>query len=159
MMIRRIDAIRQIMADVTDELVVATTGHISRELFVVRDRPENFYMCGSMGMALPIALGVALNTDRQVICLNGDGAALMALSAMVVVRHLRPKNLVHYVLDNGTYASTGGQPTASGSVEFPALGEVRVIPVEPGNEPDTPRIDIPPPEIVRRFMAAVAEKQ
>jgi len=155
---RRIDAIRQIAAGLTDELVVATTGHIGRELFAVRDRPENFYMCGSMGMALPIALGVALNTDRRVICLNGDGAALMALSAMVVANALRQANLVHYILDNGTYASTGGQRTASGSVDFTALGEVRVIRVEPGNEPGTPRIDIPPVEMVRRFMAAVAKK-
>ena len=146
------------MAEVTDELVVATTGHISRELFRVADRPENFYMCGSMGMALPIALGVALNTDRTVICLNGDGAALMALGAMVVVHHLTPKNLIHYILDNGTYASTGGQATASASVDFAALGEVRVIHVEPGNEPDTPRINIPPAELVRRFMAAIQER-
>ena len=156
---RRIEAIRRIMAGVTDELVVAATGHIARELFVVRDRAENFYMCGSMGMALPIALGVALNTDRTVLCLNGDGAALMALSAMVVVRQLKPQNLIHYILDNATYASTGGQRTASGSVDFAALGEVRVIRVEPGNEPDTPRINIPPAEMVRRFMAAVAEKK
>ena len=48
---RRLEAIRQVAAEWTDELVVATTGMISRELYVVRDRPENFYMCGSMGWA------------------------------------------------------------------------------------------------------------
>ncbi len=155
---QRIDAIREIMADVTDELVVATTGYISRELYAVADRPENFYMCGSMGMALPIALGVALNTDRTVICLNGDGAALMALSAIIVAEHVKPANLIHYILDNGTYASTGGQRTVSNNIDFTALGDVRVIPVEPGNEPNVPRIAISPAEIVRRFMAAIRER-
>jgi thiamine pyrophosphate-dependent acetolactate synthase large subunit-like protein len=146
------------MGSVTDELVIATTGYIARELFAVRDRAENFYMCGSMGMALPIALGVALNTERRVICLDGDGSALMALGALVVERHMKRANLVHYILDNGAYASTGGQSTVSGDVDFTTLADVRVIRVEPGNEAGTPRVSIPPAEMVRRFMAAVAAR-
>lgn len=152
---RRIEAIRQIMDGVTDELVIATTGMISRELYVVRDRPENFYMCGSMGCALPIGIGVAMNTDRRVIVLDGDGAALMSLGSLAVSKFLALPNLTHYILDNATYASTGDQPTCSHAVDFEALGHnVRVIHVEPGNEKGTPRIPYEPEEMLSRFMNA-----
>lgn len=153
---RRIEVIRQIMESVTDELVIATTGMISRELYVVRDRPENFYMCGSMGCALPIGIGLAMCTDRRVIVLDGDGAALMSLGSLVLSKFLKSPNLAHYILDNGTYASTGDQPTCSGAVDFEALGHnVKVIRVEPGNEPGIPRIPYDPKEILERFMRAI----
>jgi phosphonopyruvate decarboxylase len=155
-MMRRIEAIRAIMAGVTDGLVIATTGMTSRELYVVRDRPENFYMCGSMGCALPIGLGLAINTTREVIVLDGDGAALMGLAALPVALALRPANLFHYILDNGTYASTGDQPTCSAVVDFASVGHhVERIAVEPGNEPGLPRIPYAPGEMLSRFMSAV----
>ncbi|HSC77629.1 MAG TPA: thiamine pyrophosphate-dependent enzyme [Candidatus Acidoferrales bacterium] len=153
---RRLEAIRQLAARWTDELVIATTGMTSRELYVVRDRPENFYMCGSMGCALGIGLGVALaRPDRRVVVLDGDGAALMSLGSLALARHLRLPNLEHIILDNGTYASTGDQPTCSAAVNFEAVGfNVRVLRVEPGNEPGTPRIPYEPTEMRARFEAA-----
>ena len=153
---RRLEAIRQLAAGWTDELVVATTGMISRELFVARDRPENFYMCGSMGCALSIGLGLALaRPDRKVVVLDGDGAALMSLGSLALARHLRLPNLQHVILDNGAYASTGDQPTCSAAVDFSQIGfNVRVIRVEPGNEPNTPRIPYHPVEMRRRFEDA-----
>lgn len=153
---RRLEAIRQLAAAWTDELVVATTGMISRELYVVRDRPENFYMCGSMGCALSIGLGVALaQPERKVVVVDGDGAALMSLGSLALARHLRLPNLQHIILDNGTYASTGEQPTCSAAIDFSEIGfNVRVIRVEPGNEPSTPRIPYEPLEMRRRFEDA-----
>ncbi|MGH9805112.1 MAG: thiamine pyrophosphate-dependent enzyme [Candidatus Acidiferrales bacterium] len=153
---RRLEAIRQLSANWKDELVVATTGMISRELFVARDRPENFYMCGSMGCALGIGLGVALaNPSRRVVVLDGDGAALMSLGSLALARHLRLMNLEHIILDNGSYASTGDQPTCSAAVDFSQVGfNVRVIRVEPGNEPNAPRIPYDPLEMRRRFEEA-----
>ena len=153
---KRIEAIRQIMDGVTDELVIATTGMISRELFVVKDRKANFYMCGSMGCALPIGIGLAMNTEKKVIVLDGDGAALMSLGSLPVSKYLDLPNLKHYVIDNGTYASTGDQPTCSHSVDFASIGQnVEVIRVEPGNEPGTPRIPYEPEEMIARFLEAV----
>lgn len=154
---RRLEAIRQLAAEWTDELIVATTGMISRELYIVRDRPENFYMCGSMGCALPIGLGLALaHPERKVVVLDGDGAALMSLGALALARHLRLVNLEHIILDNGTYASTGDQPTCSAAVNFEEVGfQVRHLRVEPGNQPDTPRIPYDPLEMRRRFERAV----
>ncbi|MBK9216866.1 MAG: sulfopyruvate decarboxylase subunit beta [Chloracidobacterium sp.] len=154
---KRIDAIRQIMETVTDELVVATTGMIAREVFVAKDRAANFYMCGSMGCALSIGIGLAMNTDRQVIVIDGDGAALMSLGSLPVSKYLKLDNLKHYIIDNGTYASTGDQPTCSHAVDFAAIGHnVEVIHVEPGNEKGTPRIPYEPEEMTRRFLSAVA---
>jgi len=152
---KRSEAIRSVMAYITNELVIATTGMISRELFVVRDRPENFYMCGSMGCALPVGIGVAMSTTRPVIVLDGDGAALMSLGSLAVARFLKLPNLTHYILDNNSYASTGDQPTCSAGVDFAGIGHnVRVIRVEPGNEHGTPRIPYEPEEMTRRLMEA-----
>jgi len=155
--VRRLEAIRQLAAGWTDELVVATTGMISRELYQVRDRPENFYMAGSMGCALPLGLGLALaHPGRKVVVLDGDGAALMSLGSLALARHLQLKNLEHVILDNGTYASTGDQPTCAAAVDFAGLGfQVRHLRVEPGNEPATPRLPLDPVELRARFERAV----
>jgi len=72
-----------------------------------------------MGCASSVALGIAMHTPgRRIVVLDGDGAALMRLEAMVSIGHYLPKNLVHVVLDNESYESTGGQSTLSRSVDF-----------------------------------------
>jgi phosphonopyruvate decarboxylase len=103
----------------TDELVVSTTGYTSRWLFHGLDRPGNFYMQGSMGHAISIGLGVSVaQPDRRVFVIDGDGACLMHLGALGSVGQQAPPNLVHIVLDNGQYESTGGQPGAALTVRF-----------------------------------------
>jgi len=88
------------MRNVRKEIIISTTGMISRELCAVKDRPENFYMMGSMGNALGIGLGIAINSKHKVIVISGDGAALMSLGTMVLHKKLNPANLKHYILDN-----------------------------------------------------------
>lgn len=104
-----------------DVAVVATTGMCSRELFALDDREQHFYQVGSMGCASGIALGVALNTGRRVVVLDGDGAALMKLGTFATIGAYGPTNLCHVLLDNNSHASTGGQPTVSGSVDFAGI--------------------------------------
>lgn len=100
-------------------LVIATTGYTSRELFGIEDRPDNFYMQGSMGHACSIGLGTALaRPDRKVVVLDGDGAVLMHMGALSAIGSQRPANLVHIVLDNGIHESTGGQPTTSATTRL-----------------------------------------
>jgi thiamine pyrophosphate-dependent acetolactate synthase large subunit-like protein len=100
-----------------DALVVHANGHISRRSFTVEDRPGNFYMIGSMGLASSIGLGVALSRpDRRVVVYDGDGNLLMNLGGAAMIGHTQPKNLIHVVFDNGVYASTGNQPAISRSV-------------------------------------------
>lgn len=119
-----IEAITAIMESLTDQLVVYANGLISREAFTIRDRAENFYMIGSMGLASSIGLGVALNKpSRKVIILDGDGNLLMNLGSLPMIGFLQPKNLLHIVLDNEVYASTGNQPTISNVIELEEIAK------------------------------------
>ncbi len=95
-----------------EEAVVGGIGNNNFDLWAAGPRPQNFYMLGSMGMAAPIALGVALaQPKRRVSALEGDGSRLMQLGALATVATLKPKNLTIVVWDNGLYQITGGQKT------------------------------------------------
>jgi len=101
--------------------VIATTGKCGRELFTLADREQHLYQVGSMGGASGMALGLALNTSRAIVVLDGDGAALMKLGTFATIGAYRPANLTHVVLDNGVHDSTGGQATVSPVVDFAAI--------------------------------------
>jgi phosphonopyruvate decarboxylase len=101
--------------------VIATTGKCGRELFTLADREQHLYQVGSMGGASAMGLGLALNTRRAVVVLDGDGAALMKLGSMATIGAYGPENLIHLLLDNGVHDSTGGQATVSAGVDFAAI--------------------------------------
>jgi phosphonopyruvate decarboxylase len=124
-MIERYIAIQKILDYVYDQdLVLSTTGMISRELFTIRDRPGNLYMIGSMGLASSLGLGVSLMCpEARVFVIEGDGSALMSLGTLPLIATEAPSNLIHVVLDNEAYESTGGQPTISSNVSIAAIGE------------------------------------
>jgi phosphonopyruvate decarboxylase len=104
------------------DVLVATTGYTSRDLFRHGDRPGNLYIVGSMGCASAVALGLALSLpERRVVVLDGDGAALMRLGMVPLIGHMSPSNLVHVVLDNAAYDSTGAQPCVGGSTDLAAV--------------------------------------
>ena len=97
-----------------EEAVVGGIGNANFDLWACGQRPQNFYMLGSMGLAIPIALGVAIaQPKRHVIALEGDGSLLMQLGCLSTVAMRRPANLTMIVWDNGIYQITGGQPTPS----------------------------------------------
>ncbi len=135
----RSQAISSIINLVNNELVVSNLGDPSKELFHTRDRPENFYMLGSMGLASSISLGLALSQEKKVICLDGDGSILMNMGSLSTIANFNPKNLVLIVLDNGSYGTTGNQEsftansTNLGNVAK-ACGFNRCIKVETINE-------------------------
>jgi phosphonopyruvate decarboxylase len=119
----RAQIVRALMARLDDELLVSTTGYLSRQAHGERDRLENFYMQGSMGHALAIGTGLATSRpDRRVVVLDGDGAVLMHLGGASLPRVVGAKNLVHLVVDNGCYESTGGQSSPSAVVRWTELG-------------------------------------
>ena len=111
-MIPRYRAIEKILEQVeSGDVVLSTTGMISREVFQTKDRPGNFYMLGSMGLLSSFGLGLALlQPDRRVFVLEGDGSALMSLGTLPLIAAEQVANLIHLVLDNEAYESTGGQP-------------------------------------------------
>ena len=113
-----------LVADVFGEraLIIATTGKTGRELYAYRDRATHFYMIGSMGCAASLGLGVALHRLRTpTVVLDGDGAVLMRMESLASIGRQKPPNLIHIVLDNEAYDSTGGQQSISGSVSFPEV--------------------------------------
>ncbi len=117
----RKDAMRAILSGLGgNEVIVSTTGFISRELYGEnRFSKGNFYMLGSMGHAPSIALGIALsNKEQKVVVLDGDGALLMKMGTMVTIGHYSPVNLIHILFDNECYESTGGQTCVSPTANF-----------------------------------------
>lgn len=119
---RRAAAIAAITARLDDALVVTANGFVARELQAAEDRPENFYMLGSMGLASTIALGLAIaRPHRRVVVLDGDGNLLMGLGHLAMIGERGPENLCHLVLDNHAYESTGGQRAISDRVALDRL--------------------------------------
>lgn len=108
---RRYEAIETLIGAVGDARVVCNIGQPVQELYRIQDRPETFYMLGSMGLALPIGLGVAMNSDEKVVVIDGDAAITMNLGALATLGAVSPGNLVHVILDNEANGSTGFQPS------------------------------------------------
>ena len=123
----REDAIDEILSLAgKDALVVSTTGKTSREVFEIRarhDHPQrDFLTVGSMGHTSSIALGVALgNPQKQVVCIDGDGSALMHLGALPIIGDYKPKNLIYVLLNNAAHESVGGQRTVADRFDFSAM--------------------------------------
>lgn len=115
----RSKAIEIISKTVKDNPIVSANGFISRDLQEVRDRASNFYMIGSMGLASSIGLGIALKKPKKkVYVLDGDGNILMNLGSLATIGSIKPRNLIHIVLDNQIHESTGGQPTSAAHINI-----------------------------------------
>lgn len=169
-----------------EDLAVFTTGYVSRDAHAARDRPGHFYVIGSMGLASALGVGLALRRpERCVVVVEGDGSALMSLGTVALIGREAPRNLVHVVIDNRRYASTGGQPSGSEALDLAAVaaaaGYPRVVRasdhatlalacrearggegpafihavVEPRRTPPAPRVALDPPALAARFRDAI----
>jgi phosphonopyruvate decarboxylase len=185
--VTRRDTIAVVLSRLSDEdIVVAADGAVSREAFRAMDRPRTFYMLGSMGQVASIALGLAMTRVERVVALDGDGNLLMGAGGLALVGAHRPPNFYHLVLDNGCYATTGGQPAISRVVDLAALAAAAGYPWArrclsrdhmpgavtqwlaatgpsfldvsiPPEDPDpAPRIPMTPIEMASRFRQALA---
>ena len=111
------------------DVIVSTTGMISRELFEYRaamhqGHERDFLTVGSMGHASQIALGIAMaQPERRVWCFDGDGATIMHMGSMAIVAQKAPSNYIHVVFNNGAHDSVGGQPTVGLKVDLPAVAK------------------------------------
>ena len=109
-----LDVCQYLTAAAGDEPIIASLGHPAYDLFAAKDRPANLYTWGSMGLASSVGLGLALaQPSRRVFVLDGDGSLLMNLGSLATIGWTRPANLTLVVIDNGRYATTGGQDTAT----------------------------------------------
>ena len=120
-MMKRDECFRALARHVTDEIVVATYSS-AVDWLALGERALNYFSVGAMGLDSSHALGLALaRPDKRIICLQGDGSLLMNLGCLVTIAAAAPKNLVHMVVQNGTYEANGSHPIPNTKVEFAAM--------------------------------------
>ncbi|MDB4197457.1 sulfopyruvate decarboxylase subunit beta [Ascidiaceihabitans sp.] len=110
----RSEILREIAPILRDQLVVCNIGLPSQELHMIDDQPTNFYMLGTMGLSSSIGLGLALSQDKTVISIDGDGSVLTNLGTLPTIANNVADNYILLIIDNGSYGSTGDQPTYAG---------------------------------------------
>ncbi|PVA07923.1 sulfopyruvate decarboxylase subunit beta [Thalassorhabdomicrobium marinisediminis] len=110
----RSEILRAIAPVLRDHLVVCNIGLPSQELHMIDDNAKNFYMLGTMGLASSIGLGLALAQDKTVISIDGDGSVLTNLGTLSTIANNVADNYILMIIDNGSYGSTGDQPTYAG---------------------------------------------
>ena len=110
----RSEILRDIAPILRDQLVICNIGLPSQELHMIDDQPTNFYMLGTMGLASSIGLGVALAQPKTVISIDGDGSVLTNFGTLPTIANNVADNYILLIIDNGSYGSTGDQPTYAG---------------------------------------------
>jgi sulfopyruvate decarboxylase subunit beta len=110
----RSEILKEIAPILRDQLVVCNIGLPSQELHLIDDQPTNFYMLGTMGLSSSIGLGLALSQDKTVISIDGDGSVLTNLGTLPTIANNVADNYILLIIDNGSYGSTGDQPTYAG---------------------------------------------
>lgn len=110
----RYEILKEIAPILRDQLVVCNIGIPSQELHAIDDQPTNFYMLGTMGLASSIGLGLALAQPKPVIAIDGDGSVLTNLGTLPTIANNVADNYILLIVDNGSYGSTGDQPTYAG---------------------------------------------
>ncbi|XDA97020.1 sulfopyruvate decarboxylase subunit beta [Sulfitobacter sp. LCG007] len=110
----RSEILKEIAPILRDHLVVCNIGIPSQELHAIDDQPTNFYMLGTMGLASSIGLGLALAQPKPVIAIDGDGSVLTNLGTLPTIANNVADNFILLIVDNGSYGSTGDQPTYAG---------------------------------------------
>ena len=183
----RSEVLKSIVPVITDELVICNIGLPSQELHMWDDQPTNFYMLGTIGLCSSIGLGLAIAQQEKVVAIDGDGSILTNFGTLPTVANNVADNFVLLIIDNGSYGSTGDQPTYTGKktslakvaeacgcdnvVECQAEETANILKAalegnkmtiivckcESGNVP-VPNITIPPVVIRDRFMNEVAKR-
>ena len=110
----RSEILREIAPILRDQLVICNIGLPSQELHMIDDQPTSFYMLGTMGLTSSIGLGLALSQPKTVISIDGDGSVLTNLGTLPTIANNVADNYILMIIDNGSYGSTGDQPTYAG---------------------------------------------
>ena len=128
--LNREGAIKKVINKISKkDIVVSTTGKTSREVFEFREEigdghEKDFLTVGGMGHANQIALGLAIGKpNRNVYCIDGDGAVLMHTGSLGMIGDIAPANLKHIIINNGAHDSVGGQPTIGFDIDFRKIAE------------------------------------
>jgi sulfopyruvate decarboxylase subunit beta len=121
-MMKRDQCFRALARHVTDDEIVVSTYSSAVDWLALGERTLNYFSVGAMGLDSSHALGLALGRpDRRIICLQGDGSLLMNLGCLVTIAAAAPRNLVHFVVQNGTYEANGSHPIPNTATDFAAM--------------------------------------
>ena len=107
----RFNLLKSLQTVLNNKLVICNIGLPSQELYQINDKPNYFYMFGSMGLASSIGLGLALSQKKDVVSIDGDGSVLMNMNTLSTLGNRAPNNYTLLIVDNGSYGSTGDQKT------------------------------------------------
>jgi sulfopyruvate decarboxylase subunit beta len=110
----RSEILKSIAPIISNELVICNIGLPSQELYMIDDQSSNFYMLGTMGLASSIGFGLALVQSQKVIAIDGDGSVLTNFGTFPTIANNTADNFILFIIDNGSYGSTGDQPTYAG---------------------------------------------
>lgn len=110
----RSDVLKNLIPVISDHFVICNIGLPSQEMHLMDDQPTNFYMLGTMGLSSSIGLGVALAQKQKVISIDGDGSVLTNFGTLPTIANNVADNFILLIIDNGSYGSTGDQPTYAG---------------------------------------------
>ncbi|MFT6372920.1 MAG: sulfopyruvate decarboxylase subunit beta [Gammaproteobacteria bacterium] len=110
----RSEVLKQLIPVISDHLIICNIGLPSQELHLFDDQPSNFYMLGTMGLSSSIGLGLALTQKQKVISIDGDGSVLTNFGTLPTIANNVADNFILLIIDNGSYGSTGDQPTYAG---------------------------------------------
>ncbi|MEM7209982.1 MAG: sulfopyruvate decarboxylase subunit beta [Pseudomonadota bacterium] len=110
----RSEVLKSLVPVISDQLVICNIGLPSQELHMLDDQPSNFYMLGTMGLSSSIGLGLALAQKQKVIAIDGDGSVLTNFGTLPTIANNVADNFILLIIDNGSYGSTGDQPTYAG---------------------------------------------
>lgn len=110
----RSEVLKSLIPVISDHFVVCNIGLPSQEMHMMDDQATNFYMLGTMGLSSSIGLGVALAQKQTVISIDGDGSVLTNLGTLPTIANNVRDNYILLIIDNGSYGSTGDQPTYAG---------------------------------------------
>lgn len=106
-----------------NDFIVSTTGKTSREIFEIREKnntnhSNDFLTVGSMGHTSSLALGISLNTDKNIFCIDGDGSFIMHMGGLAVAIQNAKDNFKYILINNGCHESVGGQPTIAYNISI-----------------------------------------
>lgn len=110
----RSEVLKSLIPVISDKLVICNIGLPSQELHMMDDQPSNFYMLGTMGLSSSIGLGLAIAQKDKVIAIDGDGSVLTNFGTLPTIANNIADNFILLIIDNGSYGSTGDQPTYAG---------------------------------------------
>ena len=120
-------ALETIISEInSDEYIVSTTGKTSREIFEIREKnnmqhTNDFLTVGSMGHTSSLALGISLNTDQNIYCIDGDGSFIMHMGGLAVAIQNAKSNFKYILINNGCHESVGKQPTIAYDINIPKI--------------------------------------